>query len=174
MARKIMGWSKCSISFGTATGTTTMPTSLTSVGTIKDKSSVLESQDGEELSAVATGGAEVGHEDQEGKFVLSTRIIEPENSVLIALGLGTAVSQSDNLAVKTHVCPGEYGVKVEPKNVGAYGIEAPLCSIKAKPGWSESEGNFLDLTVSILKIDEDSTWYTRVKKAAPVSGGGSA
>ena len=167
MSRKIMAWSKCSISIATATGTTTMPTSLTSVGTIKDKSSSLDAQDGEELSAVASGGEEVGHEDQEGKFVLTTRVIEPENSLYTLLGLGAAVTSSEDFKMKTHVPSGQFGLKLVPKNVGAYGIEAPLVSAKVKPGWSEAEGNFCDLTFNILKVDETTdTWYKRVKKTA--------
>ena len=164
-----MAWSKCVVEIGTATGSFTMPSSLSSVGVIKDKSAVLESLDGDELSAKGTGGEEVGHEDLEGGLQLTVRVIEPENALLTSLGLGAVATGSTDYNVKTHIPSTNFGVKVTPKNVGAIGIQAPLCSIKYKPGWSDSEGNYADLVIRILKIDEESDWYTRFVKAAQTS-----
>lgn len=166
-----MAWSKCVVEIGTATGTFSMPSSMSSVGVIKDKSAVLESLDGDELSAKGTGGEEVGHEDLEGGLQLTVRVIEPENTLLTALGLG-AVTNTTDFNVTTHIPSSNFGVKVTPKNVGAMGIQAPLCSVKYKPGWSDSEGNYADLVIRILKIDEASNWYTRFVKAAPAQSGG--
>ena len=164
-----MAWSKCAISIGAATGTTAMPSTLTSIGTIKDKSSVLESQDGDALSAKATGGVEVAHEEQEGSLTLTTRVIETDGTLETLLGIGE-ISTND-VTVYTHVPNSDFGVKVVPKNVGAYGIEAPLATVKYKPGWSEEEGNYVDLVFNIVKVDELATtkWYTKVKKQAPAT-----
>ena len=63
-----MAWSKCTIEIGTTGGNGAMATSLTSIGTIKDKSSTLEPSDGETLEAKATGGETVAKEAQEGGF----------------------------------------------------------------------------------------------------------
>ena len=98
-----MAWSKCKVEFGVATGSFTMPSSLTSCGIIKDKSAVLEALDGDELSAVGTGGEEVGHEDLEGGMQLTIRVIEPENALLTALGLGAVASGSTDFNVKTQL-----------------------------------------------------------------------
>lgn len=166
-----MAWSKCVVEIGVATGSFTMPSSLSSVGVIKDKSAVLESLDGDELSAKGTGGEEVGHEDLEGGLQLTVRVIEPENTLLTALGLGAVATGSTDYNVKTHIPANNFGVKVTPKNVGAIGIQAPLCSIKYKPGWSDSEGNYADLVIRVLKIDEESDWYTRFVKAAAQGNG---
>ena len=166
-----MAWSKCKVEFGVATGSFTMPSSLTSCGIIKDKSAVLEALDGDELSAVGTGGEEVGHEDLEGGLQLTIRVIEPENSLLTALGLGAVATGSTDYNVKTHIPAQNFGVKVTPKNVGAIGIQAPLSSVKYKPGWSDADGNYADIIFRILKIDEESDWYTRFVKAAPAQAG---
>lgn len=170
MPRKIMAWSKCSVGFGVATGAFTMPSNLTDCGVIKDKSAVLEALDGDELSAKGTGGEEVGHEDLEGGMRLTIRVIEPENALLTALGLGEVTNTTD-FNVKTHVPANNFGVQVTPKNVGAVGIKAPLTSVKYKPGWSDAEGNFADIIFTFLKIDENSDWYTRFVKPAPASSG---
>jgi len=170
MARKIMSWSKCSISIAAATGTATMPQSLSDIGTIKDKSSVLESEDGDALSAKATGGVEVAHEEQEGGFTLTTRVIEPDGTLETLLGIGSKDGTSGDVTINTHVPTQDFAVKVTPKNVGAFGIEAPLCCVKYKPGWSEEEGHYADLVFNILKVDESSSWYKMIKKAAAVSG----
>lgn len=166
-----MAWSKCKVEFGVATGSFTMPSSLTSCGIIKDKSAVLEALDGDELSAVGTGGEEVGHEDLEGGMQLTIRVIEPENSLLTALGLGAVATGSTDYNVKTHIPANNFGVKVTPKNVGAIGIQCPLTSVKYKPGWSDADGNYADIVFRFLKIDEESDWYTRFVKAAPAGNG---
>ena len=165
-----MAWSKCNVEFGVATGSFTMPSSLTSCGIIKDKSAVLEALDGDELSAVGTGGEEVGHEDLEGGMQLTIRVIEPENSLLTALGLGAVATGSTDYNVKTHIPAQNFGVKVTPKNVGAIGIQCPLTSVKYKPGWSDADGNYADIVFRFLKIDEESDWYTRFVKAAENAG----
>ena len=167
-----MAWSKCKVEFGVATGSFTMPTQLTSCGVIKDKSAVLEALDGDELSAVGTGGEDVGHEGLEGGMQLTIRVIEPENSLLTALGLGAVATGSTDYNVKTHIPAQNFGVKVTPKNVGAIGIQAPLSSVKYKPGWSDADGNYADIIFRILKIDEESDWYTRFVKAAATQNPG--
>lgn len=168
-----MAWSKCKVDIGIATGAFSMPDSMSGVGVIKDKSAVLEALDGDELSAKGTGGEEVGHEDLEGGLQLTIRVIEPENSLLTTLGLeGTSAgSGSSDFNVKTHIPSKNFAVKVTPKNVGAVGIKAPLTSVKYKPGWSDAEGNYADIIFRLLKIDEESDWYTRFVKPAPASSG---
>lgn len=164
--KKIMGWSKCKIEIGKTPDTDLMATTLTDVGTIKDKSSTLEPSDGDTLEAKATGGETVAKETQEGGFTLKTRVIEPDDDLLEALGLGEA-SEDDDFDVKTHVVEGEYSVKVTPKNVGAIGIKAPKCNVAYKPGWSEEEGNYADIEFEIVKSDVTGVWYKRFKKTVP-------
>ena len=140
----IMGWSQCEIEIGRTGANDPMAVTLVSSGTIKDKSSTLETSDGDSLEAKKTGGKLVAKETQEGGFVLKTRIIEPtaEFEALI----GVAEEEVDGEAnVKTHIVDGDWSVKLTPKNVGARGIKAPLTQITYKPGWSEEEGNFADL-----------------------------
>lgn len=159
--KKIMAWSECTIEIGKTGADDAMAASLTSIGTIKDKSSTLEPSDGDTLEAKASGGKTVAKEQLEGGFVLKTRVIEPDDDLLTTLGLG-AVS-GDDFNVKTHVVDGDFSVRVTPKNVGAKGIKAPLTNISYKPGWSEEEGNYADIEFEILKGATD-VWYSRFKK----------
>lgn len=160
----IMAWSECSIKIGkTGTGDA-MATSLSSIGTIKDKSSFLEPSDGEELRAKSTGGKTVALEQLEGGFLLRTRVIEPTDTLLTTLELGE--TDAAGLKVKTHVVSGDWSVQVEPKNVGAMGIKAPKTNITYKPGWSEEEGNYADVEFEIL-YGAAGYWYQRFTKAAP-------
>ena len=163
-----MAWSECEIEIGKTGANDAMATSLTSIGTIKDKSSSLEPSEGDALEAKSTGGHTVAKEQQEGGFRLTTRVIEPEDSLLTTLGLGTA--DTDEFNVKTHIVDGDFSVKVTPKNVGAKGIKAPKTNITYAPGWSEEEGNYADLTFDIL-FGEQDYWYSRFTKKA--AGGGS-
>ena len=163
MGKIIMAWSKCKIEIAAATEEETMPLSLAELGEIKDKSTSLEAEPGETLEAKGTGGKTIAEEELEGKYILKTRIVEPDNALYTTLGLGTADSQPEadpDFNVKTHIVSGRFAVQVTPKNKGAKGIKAPLCSVKFRPGKTEEEGNFADLEFSILHT-KDGNWYKR-------------
>lgn len=175
--KKIMAWSKCAIRIAPTPDDDSMAAAadLTSVGTIKDKSSTLEPSDGDALEAKATGGSTVAKETQEGGYTLKTRVIEPDDDLLTLLGLGDLDTTSEEFKVKTHVVEGEFAVEVEPKNYGAKGIRAPKTNVSYKPGWSEEEGNYADLEFEIVKTDKeneaDNYWYSRFTKKKPVQAG---
>lgn len=167
MSKVIMAWSECQIKIG-ATGTNdTMGSTLTSIGTIKDKSTTLEPSDGDVLEAKSTGGHTVAKEQQEGGFTLKTRVIEPTNTLEVLLGIATTESSHES-QVKTHIVDGDWSVELTPKNVGARGIKAPLTNIAYKPGWSEEEGNYADLEFEIL-FGEQAYWYVKFTKQAPAA-----
>lgn len=64
MAKKIiMSWSKCKIEVGKTGDDEAMAATLTDVGTINDKSTTLATEDGETLTATATGGIVVAEEE---------------------------------------------------------------------------------------------------------------
>lgn len=156
-----MSWSKCKIEIGTAvSGGASMPTALSSVGVIKDKSTTLEPSDGEVLEMKQTGGRRVAKEEGEGGYVLKTRIIEPTDELYTTLGLGSVDSTSTELQVKTHVVSGNFGVKLTAKNIGAKGIKAPFTSISFKPGYSEEDGQYVDLEFEILQ-GAAAYWYSK-------------
>lgn len=156
-----MSWSKCKIEMGTAnSGGASMPSSLSSIGTIKDKSTTLEPSDGEVLEMKQTGGLRVAKEEGEGGLVLKTRVIEPSDDLYSTLGLGSVDSTSSELQVKTHVVAGNFGIKLTPKNIGAKGIKAPFTSIAFKPGYSEEDGHYVDLEFELLQ-GAASYWYSK-------------
>jgi hypothetical protein len=164
MKKITMAWSECDIAIGVTGDNDTMATTLTSVGVIKDKSSTLEPSDGDVLEAKATGGKTVAKETMEGGYTLNTRVIEPSDELYTMLGIGEVDSEdTSTLNVKTHVVSDPYSVKLTPKNVGAKGISAPKTNITVKPGWSEEEGNYVDLEFDILKGAQDY-WYKRFTK----------
>lgn len=165
--KKIMAWSKCTFEIGKTGDNDAMATELTSIGTIKDKSSSLEPSDGDALEMKATGGETVAKEVLEGGFKATTRVIEPTEELETMLGLAKSVDGEQR--VTTHVVEGDWSLKITPKNVGAKGIKAPKCSITYKPGWSEEDGNYADIDFEILKGDA-GYWYSRFTKAAATTG----
>ena len=77
MAKKIiMSWSKCKIEVGKTGDDEAMAATLTDVGTINDKSTTLATEDGETLTATATGGIVVAEEEGEPVVTLTTRVKE--------------------------------------------------------------------------------------------------
>lgn len=166
----IMAWSECTIEIAPTNSDDTFATeALTNIGTIKDKSSTLEPSDGEVLEAKATGGKTVAKEVQEGGYLLKTRVIEPTDTLLTKLGIATI--DGEKVKVTTHLVPGDWSVKVTPKNVGARGLEAPKTTISYKPGWSEEEGNYADIEFEILN-GAAGYWYAHFKKAAAAASNG--
>lgn len=171
----IMSWSECGITIGKTAAGDVMATSLQSVGTIKDRSTTLESAEGDKLEAKATGGKTVAAEYLDGTFQLKTRIIEPPQSLFVTLGLGKPGQDGEDADevtdISTHIVSEDYSVKVTPKNVGATGINAPKCRLMVSPGYSEEEGHYLDLTADILYSEVTKKWYQRFKKKAAGVGG---
>ena len=172
-----MAWSKCKIEIGQTGTNDAMAASLTSIGVISNQSSTLSAEAGDALQAIATGGEIVAEEPQEGTLTLETTVIEPDNSLLVLLGLTKETASADDVSVKTHVVEGNWSVKVTPKNNGAMGIEAPKCTIAYAPAWDEENGNTAVLTFTILKTTEvpetpasgdnpavdNNYWYKRFK-----------
>ena len=166
MSKVIMAWSKCKIEIGKTGANDAMSETLTDIGVILNRSSRLESDEGERLQAIATGGEVVAEEQEEGTLRLETTVIEPSESLLSLLGIGT--SSEGETIVTTHVVDGEWSLKVTPKNQGAKGISAPKCTIKYAPGWSEENGNQAVLTFNILKTTDaaQNYWYKRFTTAS--------
>lgn len=161
----IMAWSECQVKIGQTGSNDAMASSLTDIGTIKDKSGVLEPSDGDVLEAKSTGGHTVAKEAQEGGFALTVRVIEPTASLIALLGLASA--EADGVQnITTHLVSGYWSVELTPKNVGAKGIRAPKTEITYKPGWSEEEGNYADITFTFL-LGVAGYWYSRFTKPAP-------
>ena len=161
--KRIMAWSKCVVEIGKTGDGDAMATTLTSLGTIKEKASSLESAEGDALEMKASGGETVAKEVLEGTFKFSTRVIEPTAELESLLGISKEGTEGE-VNITTHVVEGDWSLKVTPKNTGAKGIKAPKCAITYKPGWSEEEGNFADIDFEILKGD-GGYWYSRFTKA---------
>lgn len=166
-----MSWSKVKIEVGKTGANDAMASSLTDIGVINDKSTSLSAEDGESLTAKATGGVVVAEEEGEPVISITTRV--KEMSYAVETLFTGAVASNDDLTVKTNVVSDDFSVKLTPKNVGAVGIKARRTHVSFRPGYSEEEGQFVDLTFKILAC-EDGELYTKFKvpAASQVSNGG--
>lgn len=166
MTKKIiMSWSKCKVEVGKTGAADAMAADLKSVGTINDKSTTLATEDGETLEAKATGGIVVASEEGEPTITITTRVKEMDFDTE-NMFTGAAVNESkDELTVKTNVVTEDFSVKVTPKNIGATGIKARRTHVSFRPGSSEEEGQYVDLTFKILAC-EDGELYKKFKVKA--------
>ena len=160
----IMSWSECRVEVGKTGDNDAMATTLVSVGTINDKSTTLATADGESLEAKASGGKTVAMEEGEPVATITTRVKEMDFDTEAMFTGAVKSSDGSELDVKTNIVQGEFSVKVTPKNIGATGIKAPRCSVKFRPGSSEDEGHYVDLTFTILET-ESGTYYKKFKVA---------
>lgn len=170
MAGIIMSWSRVKAEIGKTGEKDAMASVLQSVGIIKDKSTSLSVEDGEKLTAVATGGIVVAEEEGEPIVSITTRVMEMDPKIETALT--GAVGGADKLTVKTNVVSDYFSLKLTPKNIGAIGIKARKTHVSFRPGYSEEEGQYVDLTFKILAC-EDGELYEKFKvKAEDWTAGG--
>lgn len=170
-----MSWSKQRSFIGKTGANDAMATdaTLTEVDGIKDKSSSLSTSEGDKLSMYATGHELVDEEVAEGDYEVTFRVIEPEDTLLTLLGLGSADGEGGDFSVTTHIVEGFWSLLLVPKNIGAKGIKAPKCKISYTPGYSEEDGHYADLKFKVIK-GVGGTWYKRfTTKASSIPSAGS-
>ena len=165
MSKIIMSWSKVKIEVGKTGANDAMAALLTDIGTINDKSTSLSSEDGETLTATATGGIVVAEEEGEPSYSITTRIKEMPFEIESMFNGAEVNGDGDELTVKTNVVSDDFSVKLTPKNIGAVGIKARRTHVSFRPGYSEEEGNYIDLTFKILAC-EDGELYKKYKVTA--------
>lgn len=163
VSKLIMSWSKCFIKIGKTGLHDAMADVLESIGVINDKSTTLEVGEGEKLQAKATGGVVVAQEVSEGEITLKARIKEPSFEFEAMLTGAELDEASGNLKIKTHIINDDISVEVTPKNIGATGIRIRKSNMTYKPGYSEDEGHYADVTWTVLAC-EDEELYTKFKK----------
>lgn len=158
----VMSWSKCKVEVAETPDDEAMPSSLTSVGTINDKSTTLATEDGETLTATASGGVVVAEEEGEPTVTITTRVKEMDFDKE-KMFTGAEISfDGDELTVKSNVVGKDFAVKVTPKNIGAIGIKARRTHVSFRPGSSEEEGSYVDLTFKIL-LCSDGELYKKFR-----------
>lgn len=165
MAKKnaiIMSWGSCKIEVARISSSQTMPNVLVDIGVINDKSTTLSTEDGEALTATATGGRVVAIEDAEPTVTLTCRVKEASFD-MEQMFTGAEVSK-DGLTVNTNIVQGEFAVKLTPHNVGSIGIRARRTRVSFRYGSSEDEGGYVDLTFTILPCN-DGELYTKFRVA---------
>lgn len=149
----IMSWGRCKIEVARVTSSQTFPNILVDVGTINEKSTVLSTEDGESLTATATGSIIVAMEDGEPTVTLTTRVKEMDFDKE-SLFTGAKQVVDGELNVETNVVVGEFAFKLTPHNVGAIGIKSRRSQVSFKSGSSEEEGDFVDLSFKILPCND--------------------
>lgn len=158
----IMAWSKCKVELAPMPENETMAddSAFFDVGYIRTNTTSLSSNEGDALKAIETGGAIIAEEKQEGDFSLETEVIEPSANLYKNLNIGVMDKNGDDINVTTHIVPGNYCMRLTPKNLGAMGISAPKCSASVSPAFGDDTGNALKLNVSILQ-GTAGYWYKK-------------
>lgn len=161
----VMSWSEVLVLFGLTGANDAFADVLYTLGIINDKSTSLSFSEGDTLTATATGGKVVAEEYSDGTVEVTTRVKEMDFDTEKLLTGAEVETTSGNLVVKTHIVEKEMSLKVVPKNIGAIGIKARRCKVKFVPGYSEEEGNFVDVTFKILEC-EDGELYQKFRVKA--------
>lgn len=155
MAKKnsiIMSWGSCKIEVARISSLQVMPNVLIDIGEINDKSTTLSTEDGESLTATATGGRVIAIEDSEPTVTLSCRVKEASFD-LEQMFTGANVVD-DGMSVHTNVVQGEFAFKLTPHNIGSIGIKARRTQVTYRYGSTEDEGGYVDLSFKILPCND--------------------
>ena len=160
-----MSWSKVLILFGETGAEDAMASVLYTLGIINNKSTSLIYNEGDTLTATATGGVVVAEEYSEGTVEVTTRVKEMDFATENLLTGSTVSEDKGELTVVTHIVEKEMSLKVVPKNVGGIGIKARRTKVKFVPGYSEEEGHYVDVTFKILEC-EDGELYKKFRVKA--------
>ncbi len=165
MSTIVMSWSKCKIEVGKTGEADAMATELKNIGIVNDRSTSLSKEDGEKLTAKATGGIIVAEEESEGVVTITTRVKEMGFDIE-KLFTGAVVGSDGDLTVTSNVVRDNFSLKLTPKNTGAIGIKARKTSVSFKPGYSEEEGNFVDLSFKVIACADGELYKKfRVKES---------
>ena len=104
-------------------------------------------------------------EEGEPIVTLTTRIKEMDFETEAKLTGAVVSTDGDELTVKTNIVSGDYSVKLTPKNIGSIGLKARRCHVSFRPGSSEEEGSYVDVTFKILAC-EDGELYKKFRVKA--------
>lgn len=135
---------------------------LFSPGYVNDKSTTLSSEDGDTLTAKITGGATIAEEYGEPTLTVTYRVKEMDFETEKKIIGGTIDTTNGGYSLKSALAQGEFSLLIIPKNIGAIGIAARRTSVVLKPGFSEEEGHYVDVTHKILAC-ADGTIYTKFR-----------
>lgn len=156
----VMAWSKCKVELAPMPEDESMAddSALFDIGIIRQNTTSLSASEGDALQAIETGGAIVAEEKQEGDFALATEVIEPADELYVDLKIGSM--NEDDVDITTHIVPGNYSMKLTPKNLGAKGIKAPKCSVSVTPTFGDDAGHGMTFNISILQ-GQAGYWYRK-------------
>jgi hypothetical protein len=103
-----MSWSKCVIKVAKTGTADALGSPLVSIGTIKDKSTVMATAEGEKLTMKATGGFTIAQETSDGEMTLTTRIVESDFKTISQMMNTNVVSYAGSLSNATtlHIAKG--------------------------------------------------------------------
>lgn len=152
----VMSWSKVRAFIGRTADSQEMcaEAGLFCPGYINDKSTSLSSEDGETLTAKASGGVTIAEEKGEPTLSVTYRIKEMTFETEQKLIGGVIDDETGSFKITSNVVDAEYSLVLIPKNVGGIGICARRTSVSYVPGYSEEEGHYVDITHKILACSD--------------------
>lgn len=156
----VMGWSKVHLAIGKTGAGDTLSTAWFSPGVIKEATTTMEVAAGDTQEMKATGGIVVAKLQKESTATIKTRVIEMPLTTLnvllpstytAAVANAEAGSGGDRLDIKSFVTTDEYSIRIFADIPGGVGVECVKCQTSVVPGRSEEEGNYYDITFTVLK-----------------------
>jgi len=108
----------------------------------------------------------VAEEEGEPVVTLTTRVKEMDFDKEKMFNGAEVSEDGDELTVKTNVVSDDFSVKLTPKNIGAIGIKIRRSHVSFRPGSSEEEGSYVDLTFKVLACSDGELYKKFRVKAA--------
>ncbi len=161
---KATAWGTIEIKIGTPKAGNAMSTSLVSIGTIKEDSISLETEEGTKYEWKGTGGVIIDTLVGEGTVKVKCKIKNLNKSNLEKF-CNVTENSDGKIEVKGLTTSNKYSISMESKVSGSETFEAPYCSVAMKPTFSEKDGWEQEVEFTLLSGGEGKPLFIIGQKA---------
>lgn len=147
-------WGKITLNAGTATGTQTMPTDLSTIGIVEEDSFAIETEAGEKIQLFGSGHVLVDQKQLENIETLSCRVIVPTLAQITQFWDVTKIDSDGEEKYAVHSTVGNEHIAIQflPELVGAIMLEAPRTDPACQLTFEEKKGWVLDMSFTVITV----------------------
>lgn len=143
-------WGNLTIKIGTPGANNAMSTSLSAIGTVKEDSFSVETEDGKKLQWFSTGHNLVDELQTQPTLILKMQVKNLNKSALTKFWDVEEDGTTGKLKVNAMMTTDKFSVSIQSEVVGSETLEIPYCSVSMKPVYSEDSGWEQEVQFTVL------------------------
>lgn len=153
MSAENTAWGKILMEMEETGANDTMPQALESVGTLKEETLALATEEGKKYELFGSGHELLDELQGEPTLTVTATVVQVPEETRKKLWEVEETGEGDakKMKVKSMVTKKKYGVRFASQVPGSETFEAPKCSVNMKPVFSETEGWSAEISFKIIK-----------------------